>query len=45
MHLLGLPKDLHQREIQQGLDFGLAPIVTSDHAGVSTPPKRRLRPW
>lgn len=45
VHLLGLPEQVHQRQIQQGLDFRLAPIVARDHGGVSTPPKRRWRPW
>ena len=31
VHLLGLPKQIHQGQIQQGLDLGAGPVVASDH--------------
>ena len=54
VHLLGLPEQIHQRQLQERLDLSGAPVVAhrkgrgghgSQEETDSTPPKRRWRFW
>ena len=44
MHLLSAPKQIHQRQLQQGFDFSEIPVVANESGhqiSSCTPPKRR----
>ena len=45
VHRLGPPEQVQQRQFQQLLNFGTAPVVADVHAVGAMPPKRRERPW